>query len=746
TAKHFPGHGDTETDSHTKLPLLSVTPERLDSLELYPFRRLIDAGVLAVMSAHVAVPSLTGDSTLPATLSQVLLDSLLRGSMGFRGLIVTDALNMKALTRTSVANIPAAALRAGADVLLLPSDPGATIDSVLAAVGRGEVDSARVLRSVRRVLAFKRWTMKQGTIPDSVITRPERKARNRRFAERLAERSLTLLRNDDAVLPLRCDSLRIGILSIVRRGLPASAEHLRQGFERRGAVVRQLTVARDARSSSVQRWMRDSLAGMDALILASHIAVADGSGTIGLSESQKTIFAEAATRGIPVILIAFGSPYILTAGDAFPVLLAAYGDAPVSVQAAVRLLAGEIPARGRLPVHLPGMFPLGAGRSVSDPHTAADDAGAGYPVLLEQSATARLDSLINAQIIRGAFPGAQLAVIRDDRVVYERSYGRHTYDPSSPLVDAETLYDLASLTKVVGTTAAAMKLYEEGRLHLDSTVTSYLPEFGNNGKEGITIRQLLTHSSGLSPYHLFYLVTDREEAVLDSIYRSVPRYAPGSRTVYSDLGMIVLAKVIERVTGSTLDRYLAEELYAPLGMTHTMFRPPDSLRPRIAPTERDTVWRKRLVHGEVHDETAAILGGVAGHAGLFSTARDLSRYVRMLMNGGSFEGRELLLPSTVALFTTRQSNTGTRALGWDTRSVSGSSSGHYFSMKSYGHTGFTGTSIWIDPVEHVAVVFLTNRVHPTRANKQLPRFRAVLHDAVREALQGIDDEMTPATP
>ena len=721
TAKHFPGHGDTDTDSHTGLPLLPVSLERLDSLELYPFRQLIDAGTMAVMTAHVAVPALTGDSTLPATLSGVLLDSLLRRDMGFRGLIVTDALNMKALTRTRVTNIPASALHAGADVLLLPADAGVTIDSVQAAVTRGELDSARLVRSVRRVLGFKQWAHARRTVTDSVLTRLDRRARNRRLSERIADQSVTLLRSVDGVLPIGCEGRRLGIMHFVRRSLPASGDLLAQGIERRGADVRETTITRKSRSRDVRRWMRDSLAQADALILASWIAVSNGSGSIGVSEDQRDIIGAAAELDIPVILLSMGSPYILSEGSGIPVLAAVYSDAPASVQAAVRLLTGEINGGGRLPVRIPGMFAYGDGG-----------------IRVESAACTRVDTLIREQIERGAFPGAQLAVARPDTVLFTRSYGRQTYDSASSPIDTRTMYDIASLTKVVGTTLAAMKLYEEGRLHLDSSVASYLPEFGVSGKEEVTIRQLLTHRSGLKPYRLFYLMTDSAESVLDSIYGAPPAYPPGSRTAYSDLGMITLAKVIERITGMSIDNYLNEEFYQPLGMERTMFRPPDSLRGQTAPTEIDTVWRGRLVQGEVHDETAAILGGVAGHAGLFSTAHDLARFVRMLLNGGEFEGRQYLRPSTIAMFTTRQSNTSTRALGWDTRSVSGSSSGHYFSMKSYGHLGFTGTSIWIDPVEKLGVIFLTNRVHPTRRNKQLSRFRSVLHDAVREALQGLD--------
>ncbi|MCB2204707.1 serine hydrolase [bacterium] len=736
TAKHFPGHGDTDTDSHTGLPLTGAARERLDSLELFPFRRLVHAGVLGVMTAHIAVPAVTGDSTLPATLSRIVLDSLLRTTMQFRGLVVTDAMNMKALTRTGIPNLPAAALRAGADVLLIPGDIDESIDSIGAAMARGELDSMLVMRSVRRVLGFKQWAQKHRMPVDSTRTRLERRARNRRLAERIAERAATLLRNDDGLLPQSLAGKHIGVISVVRRSEPAAAAVLRRELEARGAMVSSVLLP-NRKAKEAATWMRDSLSQMDLLLVSSYITVAEGSGSIGYSDEQQELLQKEALRQKPAVLLAFGSPYIVAMSDVFPAQLLLYGDDAPSVRAAVKALSGEIEATGQLPVHIPARFALGSGLHMDVvPARASTDA-----------AFAGVDALVRDKIAEHAFPGAQLAVICGSRVLYSRNYGALTYDSASPPVTSETLYDLASLTKVVATSAAVMRLVDEGRLALDSCVAYYLPEFGAHGKEHITIRNLLLHNSGLEAYRLFYQHTSSGEVVLDSIMQAAPVYATGSRTVYSDLGMITLGKVIERITGSSLDRYVREQFWQPLGMQHTMFLPPDSLRAQCAPTEVDDYWRKRLVQGEVHDENAALLGGVAGHAGVFSNAGDLSRYVRMLMNGGSFDGVRYFDEATVRQFTTRQSTASTRALGWDTRSVSGSSSGHYFSMKSYGHTGFTGTSIWVDPVANMAVIFLTNRVYPTRSNKKLPRFRSVLHDAVREAMQEMDaDCTTGSTP
>ena len=725
TAKHFPGHGDTDVDSHTGLPLITATRARLDSLELYPFRRLIEGGVLSVMSAHIAVPALTGDSTLPATLSRVVLDSLLRKELGFRGLVVTDAMNMKALTRTGIPNLPGAALAAGADVLLIPGDVEAGIDSILAMVQRGELDSLRVLRSVRRVLGYKQWALRHRPDIDSTRTRPERRARNRRLAERIAERAVTLIRNDGALLPRDVRGLRVRVVNLVRRSPPASATVLRRELELRGALVSEVTLSQRG-GRDAERWLRDSLPRMDLVILASYLTVANGAGSIGVSTAQQSLLRDL-EGGPPALLFAFGTPYIAASVPFLRAQLVMYGDDAPSARAAVKALAGEIEATGSLPVTIPSLFVRGTGLSL-DVVPARESAAEAF---------SGVDELINRQIADRAFPGAQLLVLCGDSILHARCYGTQTYDSASPAITPSTLYDLASLTKVIATTAATMLLVDQGRLHLDSSVANYLPEFGQNGKDRITIRNLLLHNSGLEAYRLFYLDTRSGETVVDSIMQMSTVYPAGSRTVYSDLGMITLGKVIERITGSSLDRFVADNIWKPLGMQRTMYRPPDSLRLLCAPTEVDDYWRHRLVQGEVHDENAALLDGVAGHAGVFSTAWDLSRYVSLLLHGGALQDLRLFAEETVSRFTRRQSGS-TRALGWDTRSIASSSSGHYFSMKSYGHTGFTGTSIWVDPTARMAVVFLTNRVYPTRSNKALPRFRARLHDAVREAMEAMD--------
>jgi uncharacterized protein YbbC (DUF1343 family) len=356
------------------------------------------------------------------------------------------------------------------------------------------------------------------------------------------------------------------------------------------------------------------------------------------------------------------------------------------------------------------------------------------PVSPRIAAFEEVDRLLEGFRQRGAFPGGVVAVGYRGSLVHLHPFGRLTYDADAAPVTADTLYDLASLTKVVATTTMAMILVDEGRLDLDRPVQQFLPGFQGPGKEAVTVRHLLTHSSGLAAVAPLYKELRGRTAFVERIQSMDLVYPPGSRSTYSDLGIILLGEILERVAGQPLEDFVRERIFAPLGMRETTFRPPAELRPRIAPTEFDP-WRGRLVHGEVHDENAFALGGVAPHAGLFSTAGDLARFAQMLLDGGALDGRRIVSRETVELFTRRAGIPGSdRALGWDTKSAEGSSAGSLFSSRSFGHTGFTGTSIWIDPERQLYVILLTNRVHPTRENQLIREVRPVVADAVVRAL------------
>jgi CubicO group peptidase (beta-lactamase class C family) len=353
---------------------------------------------------------------------------------------------------------------------------------------------------------------------------------------------------------------------------------------------------------------------------------------------------------------------------------------------------------------------------------------------MSASRLATVDRVVARGVAAGGYPGAAVVVGRKGAAVWEKGFGRIGWSPDAPLVSpGRTIYDLASLTKVVATASAIMLLYDEGRVDLDAPASRYLPTFVGEGRERVTVRQLLTHHSGLPAGRNIWRIAHDPVSARMEVLRSALKAQPGTRYEYSDLGADLLGFIAEEITGEPLDSYLDRRIWKPLGMTDTYFRPPASLRERIAPTEV-TPPRGYPLRGEVHDENAFALGGVAGHAGLFSTATDLSVYAQMMLNRGTYNGVRIFADSTVALFTARSQ--GTRALGWDS-CTSGGSCGQHFSSRSYGHTGFTGTSLWIDPERDMFVILLTNRVHAAKALRPvrvIADVRADLADAAALAV------------
>ena len=359
------------------------------------------------------------------------------------------------------------------------------------------------------------------------------------------------------------------------------------------------------------------------------------------------------------------------------------------------------------------------------------DARIRAPDGLDPDLPARIDSILNAAIADRAAPAMAVAIGRYDSLVYLHSYGRLTYADRAPAVDEHTRFDLASLTKVIATTTAAMMLEEQGRLDINRTVASYLPGLNAPDKQAITVRMLLTHRGGFEAFAPLWHTLKGREQYLATINSRPLTYAPGTKSIYSDWDFVLMGLVVEHITGETLDSFTARNIFEPLGMSETGFRPDTVDKRHIAPTEIDST--RGLVWGSVHDENADALGGVAGHAGLFSTARDLATFARMMLNGGSVGSVRLLAPTTIARWTAAADAGSSRALGWDTPALH-SSAGRFFSPRSYGHTGFTGTSIWTDPERGVWVILLTNRVYPTRNNAKLGPLRRVISDAVEQAV------------
>jgi len=738
TAKHFPGHGDTAADSHIDLPVIRADRARLDALELVPFRAAIGTGVGSIMTGHLNVPALEPDPNTPATLSHNILNDLLRKQLGYQGLVVTDAMDMGGITvRYAPGEAAVRAVAAGADCVLMPPVPDAAFEALQGAVKSGRISKTRLDESVRRILQAKaRLGMNEKRLVDvNAINQKFGSAAWQKEAQEISDRGVTLLRDTPHRLPLDgTKPSRALLLAFYADPEPYPGEDLEGGLRARFDSV--TTLRADTRFVDASILKLPPPDSYDVAILALFVRVSDRKGNVDVPAEQAALAEQVYKTGKPVITVAFGSPYLIERFPQAETWLAAFGISDVAQISAARALFGEIPVRGHLPVTVPGVN-LKAGFGIELPAN---------PMTL-QAMDARGEAqlrpayeVIEKAIADKAFPGATLAVGYRGKVAIH-AFGKLSYDAKAATVAPTTMYDIASLTKVVATTTLVAKLAEGDfavPLDLDAKIERYLPEWASGPqpewRHRVTVRHLLTHTSGLPAFKEYWRTSKSKQDTLARIFVEPLEYEPGTKEIYSDLGIILMAEIIERLTGRTLEDLAKSFIFATLGMKDTMYRPQKKLWPSIAPTEIDDTLRHRLVQGEVHDENAFAIGGVSGHAGIFSTAPDLAAFCQMLLNGGVYAHQRILRRATVAQFTTpQQLSGGTRTLGWAVP-TEGGSSGHYFSAHSFGHTGFTGTSIWIDPDRQLFVVLLTNRVHLTRENMKIAKVRVALHDAVMQAL------------
>ena len=725
TAKHFPGHGDTHTDSHLDLPVIDHSKAYIDSVDLYPFRKLISCGVAGVMVAHLRINAY--DTLFPSSLSPAICDTLLRRRLGYKGLVFTDGLDMRAITagyKNGEAELQA--LRAGCDILLLPPDPREAIKTIAHAAQDDDALRAAIAARCRKVLRAKyRYIVneeknnRQYCKPDAEQTR-----RCEQIAYDIALHGITLIENRGGLLPLGRDAK---LLRVKATELNTAA----------------LTAA-DTNTTIVVDLCATLTPGKEGLY--------------GVKPDTWDAIARLAQTGRRMVLRIFGSPYVLQGLQRLAPLdslsnlavVMAYQDHPQVRQAADTLLYR--PLTGLLPVTV---APYPAGYSYKPPRrtlTAAVDYDARLVGAdMDVSAFRRIDSIALAGIRQQAYPGCQLLVAKGGQVVYNRCYGRLTYDAASPLVDTATLYDLASLTKVAATTLCVMRLVDAGKIKLDDPLSRYLPYLKHTRHSKITVKQALSHCARLKAFDAYwrqvplvdsaaadtaagrllqvspslYVAEGSRSLVLAQIAASQPNKDKGY--LYSDLGFILLADMVQQVSGQPLDIFASQQFYQPLGMATTTFQPlSHGFAPRrIAPTEVDEVYRRQPLQGFVHDPNAAAMGGVAGHAGLFSSASDLAKLYLMLLAGGEYDGTRYLSPEVISLFNTRHfaKQGNRRALGFDKPLLSGNSRhcAPQASQSSFGHTGFTGTMLWVDPDNDLLFIFLSNRVYPDAADNRLAK-------------------------
>ncbi|MEW6468944.1 MAG: glycoside hydrolase family 3 N-terminal domain-containing protein [Bacteroidota bacterium] len=740
--KHFPGHGDTDSDSHKTLPTIASSKERMDSLELYPFRQMIKEGLGSMMVAHLYIPAYDTTRNTASTLSKKVVTDLLKNEMQFQGLVFTDALNMKGVSKFFAPGIvDVKALLAGNDVLLFAEDVPTAIDSIKKAIARGEISQEEIDQRCKKILKAKQWCGLDKLKP--IRTKNLFDELNTPFAglinRKLVENAMTLLSNRDSLIPLkRLDTLRIACVSL--------------GHDDETTFYRMLhnyapvdyfglnKKAKDALCDSVIKWVD----GYNLVIIQLDNLTTNPAKDFGLTEKMEYVMNCIIAKKKTIVSV-FGSPYVLARLDSIRhahAVVMNYEGTSLFEDYSAQLIFGGIGAKGRLPVTASEDFKLGQGLSTAPirlKYTVPEEAG------MSSSELSKIDSIALKGMKDKAYPGCQVLVVKEGKVVYQKAFGFHTYENKRP-VKLTDLYDLASVTKISASTPALMRLVEEKKVHLDSAMSVYYKELNGTNKEKMTFRQVFTHQSGLPAWIPFWKRTVNKGVYRPGIYSTTPskeypyrvaeklyisRSYPDSimqriiscevdspgKFVYSDLGYYLLQKIIEAQTGKPLDQYVTENFYRPLGLSYMGYKPRERFNlKQIAPTEYDVAFRKQLVWGDVHDQGAAMLGGVAGHAGLFANANDLAILMQMFLQKGEYGGMRYFDTATVAEFTRCQyCIDNRRAIGFDkpeTNSEKTSPVCECVSYLSFGHTGFTGTIAWADPEKQLVYVFLSNRVYP----------------------------------
>ncbi|MEL6674741.1 MAG: glycoside hydrolase family 3 N-terminal domain-containing protein [Bacteroidota bacterium] len=751
-AKHFPGHGDTDTDSHYDLPIIDHPINRLDTLELYPFQKLIESGVGAVMVAHLYIPSLDPTTNQASSLSRPIITDLLRKKMGFDGLVFTDALNMHGVTKFySPGEICLKALQAGNDLLLSPTNVPLSARLIKQAIQKGEWSQAELDDRVRRMLRTKYRTGLAAYQPASIekattiLERPEIQV----LRKRLYESAVTIPLNKDRLLPI--DHLAQKSIAYVQIG--GGAKNRFEESLKKYASVSRFYLRRNFTSADKAGLMR-KLEDYDTVILGMFGMNQRAKDNFGILEPAPRLSRDLSASGKKVILSLFGNPYALRNFGTEAAVVVAYEDVPEAQGAAAAAIFGGIAVSGRLPVTASSTFRAGQGF----PIPRAVRFGFGFPEesRMDRKELSKIDSLAYHYIARRAMPGCQILVMKGNRIVYDKAFGRMEYDRKSSVIDAyQHTYDLASVTKVAATTLAAMSLVEDGRLNLDQPIKAYLTDLRGTPLAELTPRRLLQHNAGLpswAPLHLETFQDSRRKIINREFLSYVPSpshvypIAPGfyassalqdwaweqiklvevrntTRTRYSDLGLIIMGRVMEHILGEDLAAYVERQFYRPMGMDHTYFQPTQKGKGRdCPPTEIDRQWRNCTIKGYVHDPTSALFGGISGHAGLFSNIYDLAKYSLMIKNGGNYAFDRYLKPQTIHYFTKQQRQNSRKGLGWDKPEISPYRTNpvsEWASMKTFGHTGFTGTCLWVDPQYDLVYIFLSNRTYPRASNQLL---------------------------
>ena len=775
-AKHFPGHGDTDVDSHLDLPVISHDTNRLNNIELMPFRVLSQFGIGSMMVAHLQIPAIDNRINTPITISRSGVHDLLRVKMGYKGLIFTDGLEMKGLAKYyTSAESSARCIQAGNDMLLLPEDLEGSIAKIQEWMKSGQIDSNEVKASVKRVLRTKyQYGLTSTQVIQTNYLRDDINGIESKTLKReLIKNALTVVRSPEKLIPFRSFQPD----SIATLGFGSDSWTPFQYMLNNYGLFNQFNASKSL-DSTKKAFFVDYLTKKKIVIISLHDMKPNAKDDFGLTPLEIDLVNEVAQK-TKVVLVVFGNPYALKYFDGVQNVLECYNEDKTTQELAAEGLFGLFELKGKLPITASDKAQRGMGlitpkfKGLLDWNTEVPEmAGVNSKILN------KIDSLAEDLIYQHAAPGCQILVAKDGQVVFNKAYGDYFYARGMHPVELSNMYDLASITKCMATTVSLMKLYEEGKFSLTAKYGDYLPITKGSNKENMLMKDVLVHQAGLLAWIPFYKET------LDSVFNEgaylkypSPKYYLSEKKdnfnlkisnslwmrsdyvdsvkmrivnsklrenknyIYSDLGLILMTDVVKNITGKTLDVYAHDNFYAPLNMHHTLFKPMTRYSESdCAPSDHDNYFRMHDTQGYVHDMAAAMIGGVSGHAGLFSNTTDLVVMSQMLLNGGNYAGVQYFKPETVKYFTQRHEGSTRRGYGWDMKDLNPAHTPNMStsaSNETFGHTGFTGNALYIDPTNKLIYIFLSNRTYPLMDNNILTEkgYRSKIQTLIYEAIK-----------
>jgi beta-glucosidase-like glycosyl hydrolase/CubicO group peptidase (beta-lactamase class C family) len=796
-AKHFPGKGDASKDAHYDLPIILHDTTRLEDVELYPFKESILAGVSGIMVSHLYLPAYDPTPNRAASLSPNIVTQLLKDKLGFKGLIFTDALNMKAVTKYyQPGEIDLLALQAGNDILLFPEDIPKAIELIKAAIAKGDLDIGIIEEKVRKILSVKyevnlsQWQ----PIETDGLYEKLNTSQAALLKQQLFEQAITVVANQDDLVPItKLSKHKIASLSIIKQPVNPNAQQTSEkqpiANNKPGNVFGQMlakyapisyyTINRTSLNTTLLQDLANELEKYSLVIVDVHDLVGNRANKFGLQPAILEFLINLQNTKTNVLLVVFGSVYSLEFFQNMKHIIAAYQEDAVAEQVVPQIIFGALPAVGNLPVSIPNAWKTEWGirtKSIRRLGYSLPEA-----VNMDSRILAGINKVVETAILNEAMPGCQVLVARNGKIVFEKTYGYHTYAKIKPVTNT-TLYDIASITKVVGPLQALMELVSQQKLNIHKKIATYLPELSVTNKKNLTINAILAHQAGLSDCNLTRsILFQKDNKLSKELFSNYPSasypnrigtdlYAPPLLKEliwelylkspikkkkllkplgfhYNDLSFHLMHKLIENLIQQPIEIFLNNKFYSSLGTHLIGYHPLERFTlEQIAPTAEYDFFRSKPIHGIVHDPQAAIYGGVAGNAGIFSNAHNLAVILQMNLQDGYYGGEQYFKPGIIQQFTSKAFKNNRRGLGWDKPEMNSKlkpNTSLYASPASYGHLGFTGTAAWVDPTHQLIYIFLSNRTYPTQDNNKLAEqnIRIQIQDIIYKALQDLAYKM-----